>query len=111
MVSTWTEFLRLSKTEANTALLEICMYEGLGLLEEPEDENAEPILPKTIDGKEVVGVDDGYMIYGGELQCYDQENRFSYGQADVEKAVNWLQAHHWKITDDLIDELRKAVAD
>jgi len=92
MVSTWTEFLRLSKAGANTAVLEVCMYEGLGELDQPEDEGEEPIIPEEIDGKKVMGVDDGYIIFGGELLCFDEENRLRYGKADFEGAVKWLEA-------------------
>jgi hypothetical protein len=65
MVSTWTEFLRLSKADADTALLEACQYEALGVLDEPKGDGEEPIVPEEIGGKKVIGVDDGYIIVGG----------------------------------------------
>jgi hypothetical protein len=109
MVSTWTEFLRLSKADADAAALEVCMYEGLGELDQPEDEGEEPIIPEEIDGKKVMGVDDGYIIFGGELLCLGEEKRLRYRKADLEKAVKWLEAKHWRITNNLVEELKRAV--
>jgi hypothetical protein len=43
MVSTWTEYLRLSKPSNETALLEICQYEALG--EQTYNDEGEPEEP------------------------------------------------------------------
>jgi hypothetical protein len=106
MASTWTEYLRLSKAGENTAVLEVCMYEGLGELVRNDDE--ELILPEQIDGKKVLGVEDG-IIFGGELMCWGDEKTFSFAQTTLKDAVAWLRAQHWNITAELVHELTKAV--
>jgi hypothetical protein len=106
MVSTWTEYLRLSKPNKNNALLEICRYEGLG--EQKWDEEGEPVEPPDeIDGKKVVGVEDGIII-GGELTCWHHDESFAFMPTTLAAAIEWLKSHGWKITDKLIGELRDA---
>ena len=43
MVSTWTEYLRLSKVGSGAALLEVCRYEALA--EAPAREEKTPLCP------------------------------------------------------------------
>jgi hypothetical protein len=61
-----------------------------------------------IDGKKVMGVEDG-IIFGGELTCWSADKTFPFGNATLDDAVAWLRAQHWKITDELVRELAKAV--
>jgi hypothetical protein len=107
MVSTWTEYLRLDKAAENMAVLDVCRYEGLGELVR-DDYEEDVILPEQIDGKKVIGIEDG-IIFGGELMCWSTEQKFPFAQATLEAAIAWLRAQHWKITEELVCELTKAV--
>jgi hypothetical protein len=107
MASTWTEYLRLSKPHKNSPLLEICMYEGLG--EQKWNEDGEPAeLPDKINGKKVVGVDDG-IIVGGALGCYSDDDSLSFTKHTLPDAISWLASHKWKSSDELLPEITKAV--
>lgn len=104
MVSTWTEYLRLSKPDTDSALLEICQYEALG--ERTWDGEGEPVdAPDEIDGKNVVGVEDG-MVIGGELQCGN--GSFHFTKQTLPDAIEWL-GDNWNISDDVCHELAEAV--
>ena len=108
MASTFTEYLRLSKTGEDSALLEICMYEALGELRwDEEGEPAEP--PAEIDGKTVVGVDDG-IIVGGDLTCSNDDDLFFFTKNSLPDAIGWLASKGWESGDGLVAELAKAVA-
>ena len=104
MVSTWNEYLRLNKNDDGTAKLEVCQYEALGQVECDEEGNDLPV-PDQINGKEVIGVEDGYII-GGTLICHDDKS-IIYGPGEIDDAVSWLKSEGFD--NDLIAELRKAV--
>jgi hypothetical protein len=108
MASTWTEYLRLSKTGPRAALLQVCMYEALAEAPEPEDDDHEPEIPREIDGKKVVSVDDGWIV-GGELSALDGR-WFLFQSGEVEAAVEWLKGERWEVTRDIHEELIRAVS-
>lgn len=89
MISSWHEYLRLSKNVDGTAQLEICQYQVLGEVECDEDGNELPV-PKEINGEEVIGVEDGYII-GAALAC-DGDKSIIYGVGEVDAAVEWLKS-------------------
>jgi hypothetical protein len=106
MVSTWNEYLRLDKNDDGTAKLEICQYESLAEAECDDDGNDLP-LPTQIEGKDVIGVEDGYIV-GGPLSCYD--DRFIvFGLGEIDLAITWLKTQMFKTDDKMIAALRKAV--
>ena len=86
-------------------MLEICQYEALAEAKYDDDGNELP-LPAQIDGKEVIGVEDGYII-GGTLSCWDDRFLvFGIGQIDV--AITWLKSNGFKPDNEIIAELQKA---
>jgi hypothetical protein len=107
MVSNWTEYLRLSKSSCDSALLEICGHEVLG--EQTCNDEGEPEEPPTkIDGKDVIGVEDG-MIIGGDLKCHNDEHMFRFTKQTLPDAINWLDTNRWGSSDELLGELAIAV--
>jgi hypothetical protein len=111
IVSTWNEYLRLTKNEDGTATLTICQYDVLGEYSEycsADEDGNEPPLPNAIDGKPVVGVEDGYIV-GGQLLDFDAKS-LTYSSAGLDDAIRWVEAEHFDVTPALISELRKAVA-
>jgi hypothetical protein len=106
MVSTWNEYLRVDRNGDGTAKLEICRYEALTEAEYDEDGNELP-LPAQIDGKDVIGVEDDYVV-GGSLSCWDDRFLvFSIGEIEV--AISWLKSNGFKTGTEIIGELQKAV--
>ena len=60
MVSTWTEYLCLHRTAEGKWCLDIRGYEVIG--EATEYQNDEGNLPDQIDGQDVIGTEDGFVI-------------------------------------------------
>jgi len=106
MVSTWTEYLRLGKNRDGTARLEICQYEALAEAEYDDDGNELP-LPAQINGKQVIGVEDGYII-GGPLSCWHDEF-LVFGIGEIDLATGWLKDNGFNTDKEIIAELQKAV--
>jgi hypothetical protein len=106
MMSTWTEYLRLSMEHEGTAILEICKYEALAELE--ADDEGKVVVPEEIYGVKVVGVEGG-LIIGGELICDNDEKRFTFTQATLADAISWLEAERWKASEQMLEELTKSV--
>ncbi|MGJ4901883.1 hypothetical protein ACQR0V_09955 [Bradyrhizobium sp. HKCCYLS2058] len=104
MVSNWTEYLRLSKPDNERALLEICQYESLGE-QTSDDEGVPEEPPDEIDGKRVIGVEDGIII-GGALVCYNDS--ISFTKQTLPDAISWLD-DYWHSSDELVGELARAV--
>jgi hypothetical protein len=101
MASRWTEYLRLSKPSNDSALLEICQYESLAWDGVPEE------LPDEIDGKKVVGVEDGIII-GGDLVCRYDTDSFQFTKQTLPDAISWL-GDNWKSSDRLLRKLAIAI--
>jgi hypothetical protein len=106
MVSTWNEYLRLDKNNDGTARLEICQYEVLAEVEYDEDGNELP-LPTQIDRKDIIGVEDGYVV-GGSLSCRDDQF-LVFGIGEIDVAITWLNNNGFKTDNEIIAELQKAV--
>jgi hypothetical protein len=106
MTSTWNEYLRLDQNHDGTAKLEICRYEALAEAEFDDDGNQLP-LPDQIDGKDVVGVEDDYVV-GGSLSCWD--DRFLvFGIGEIPVAITWLESNGFKTDKEIIAAMQKAV--
>lgn len=60
MASTWTEYLCLHRSSEGKWCIDIRGFEVVGEANEFEDEDGE--LPDKIDGWEVVGTEDGYVV-------------------------------------------------
>jgi hypothetical protein len=108
MASTWTEYLRLSVTAPGNVLLEVCMYEALAEAPDWGGDDEGPALPDEIGGKKVIGVDDDWIV-GGDLCCIDVDKQLAFDKDGIDDAVQWLTADRWRVTDDVISELNKAV--
>ena len=96
MVSTWHEYLCLEKRDGRVVLFHR-RYEMLGEVSdfavETEEGEQEYQVPDVIDGKAVVGTDDGFIM-GGELteDPSDPEPEIDLADADPEKIRDWLTA-------------------
>jgi hypothetical protein len=103
MVSAWNEYLRLDKNDDGTAKLEFCQYEALAEAECDEDGNELP-LPAQIDGKDIIGVEDGYVV-GGSLSCWD-DGFLVFGIGEIDAAITWLKSNGFKTDNEIIAELQ-----
>jgi hypothetical protein len=56
----------------------------------------------------VVGVEGGIII-GGELICDNDEKRFTFTQATLGDAINWLKAQRWQMSEQMVEQLTKSV--
>lgn len=92
MVSSWNEYLCVRNLSDGKAIVEICGYETLSPDEwEWEDEEGnENTLPEKFNGKSVVGVEDGYLV-GGDLQCFNEEDRKEYDKEGLEQVLTWIK--------------------
>jgi hypothetical protein len=75
------------------------------LAEVEYDEDGSPLpIPDEIDGKRVVGVEDGQII-GGQLHNEYGQNDFSFSVENAEGAFEWLGMQGWEDTSNLRDRL------
>ncbi len=101
MASTWTEYLCVRVLAGGRARLEVCQYEALAENSFFDDDGNPTQLPTHIDGKEVVGIEDDYVV-GGELTCHDIEDpelALEFGRQDQDLVNDWLNAHHFNLTE------------
>ena len=108
MVSTWTEYLVLERrAKTKDWRLFVGRYEALAEAAAYYCEAADSYrIPKTIDGKKVVGQDDEWLV-GGPLQCWgDLECTFS--QVDA-KLFAWLREFGWT-GEGVLSELDRALS-
>ena len=89
LASTWNEYLTIRKISPGKAMLEICQYEVLAEWSGYEDEagNETPI-PKTYNGKKVIGVEDGYLV-GGNLSV-SEGGEFEVSISTLKDAKSWI---------------------
>jgi len=105
--SVWNEYLCLNLNGPGKAALQVCRYEALAEYERPEDDESEIPLPTEIDGKAVVGVEDGYVV-GGELARYD-DWELVYGIDEIDDVVKQLK-DRFAVDDGIVEQLRMAVS-
>ena len=100
MASTWTEYLCLCK-DGDRVVLSSRGYEVLGDIYsyevEDEDGEVQHTLPETIDGKSVVGIEDGEYVVGGELVLHDDDAEVTLQLGDIEEARDWLEGREWHL--------------
>ena len=89
MVSTWTEYLCLAKDANGDCRVEICQYEVLAEFENTDEHGNELEIPKEYNGREVVGVEDGYLV-GGALGCAD-DGYFPFDAQSIDAAMEWIK--------------------
>ena len=97
MMSTWSEYLCLERTE-DQVVLSSRGYEVLAELSqyavETEDGDTEYKIPDFIDGQPVVGQEDEYIV-GGELVLHDDGAEITLEARDYEAAKYWLAERGW----------------
>lgn len=95
MASSWQEYLCV-RWLGDLVELSVRMHEGFANASDfPENEEGERIIPLQIDGKEVLGVDDGVII-GGHLGYNDDEPEV-FHLTDIAGVTEWLTSRHWKL--------------
>ncbi len=90
MVSTWTEYLCIQNGKEKQIRLFTGMYEGLDDALKYYDEDTEDYkLPRIIDGKNVVKVDDEVVV-GGKLDFIDPKDMVEFDHIDDAQLLEWL---------------------
>jgi hypothetical protein len=105
--SVWNEYLCLNLNGPGKAAIQVCRYEALAEYERPEDDEGEIPLPAEIDGKTVVGVEDGYIV-GGELVCCD-DREMVYGLDEIDDVVEQLKDYQFHVDASIVEQLKVAV--
>lgn len=95
MVSTWNELLCVGFGKTRSYRLYIGTYEVLGESAEFYDEELDELaVPDTINGKDVRGVKDGYVIgFGVEDAAYRPDDEFEFDTPS--ECSDWLTANLW----------------
>jgi hypothetical protein len=112
MASAWTEYLCVRRLGNGRARLEVCQYEALAENSFFDDDGNELPMPKHIDGKVVVCVEDGYLV-GGDLACndiHDAALALEFGTGEKERVNEWLSMVRFDLTDDELKQLWTAAA-
>jgi hypothetical protein len=98
--SSWTEHLCVQRV-GERVVLSSCGYEWLAEASEYAVENdsgdIEYRLPASIDGKEVVGIEDGEYVIGGDLVPQDDDAEISLEPGEIEEAREWLEGREWHL--------------
>lgn len=108
MVSTWNELLCVGFGKTRSYRLYLGNYEVLGESAEFYDEELDELaVPDTINGKDVRGVKDGYVIgFGVEDAAYRPDDEFEF--AVPSECEGWLAENKW-LDDRLLADLRGAL--
>jgi len=108
MVSTWDELLCVGFGKTRSYRLYLGIYEVLGEVAEFYDEELdEPAVPDTINGKEVQGVKDDYVVgFGVEDAGYRPDDEFEFDAPS--EGEGWLTEKRW-LDDGLLADLNAAL--
>ena len=90
--STYDEFLCIEKFVDNKFELSLRVYDALAEYAEYCDDDGEFMNPSEIDGKEVIAVEDGYII-GGDLSIIVEKALFA--SPSEKEIVEWLKSVSW----------------
>ena len=109
MVSTWNELLCVGFGKTRSYRLYVGTYEVLGESAEFYDEELDELaVPDTINGKDVRGVKDGYVIgFGVEDAAYRSDDEFEFDTPS--ECVGWLTETQW-LDGRLLADLTAALA-
>ena len=78
-VSTWTQYLCICKLSNGNFELSVRKYDVIGDPSDYSDDNGDNYSePSEINGKKVVGVEDGYIVGGDLISDYDDTVEFKY---------------------------------
>jgi hypothetical protein len=112
--ASWTQYLVLERLEDGKFKLDIRAYELLAEASEYYDEEKDDWnLPGQIDGKDVMGVEDEYVIGGDLLEnSYDTEfdTRIVFTLPDQDILEGWLKKIGW-FDDNILKSLMKECGD
>lgn len=96
MASTWTKYLCLERGDSKRYRLFTGQYEPLGEIAEYYDEESEEyVIPESIDGKDVAGTDDDYIV-GGDLSWHNEDETVEFNSLDEPSVAEWLKSQKWK---------------
>ena len=105
--ASWDEYLVLEKLDDGRFKLDIRVYEVLtesgNYFDEEKDDY---VLPTQIDGKNVVGLIDEYVIGGDLVQMQDDTPKIFFKTFDQEILAGWLKMIGWN-NDDVFKSLMK----
>ena len=95
MVSNWQEFLCLTEGDTKAYKLFTGQYEALASKYDYFGEDTgEYELPDEIDGKDVTGIDDEYVV-GGVLQWIDGTKPLEFDYVEHSVLIEWLAENGW----------------
>lgn len=103
MSSTWTEYLTISRGQARKHLIAPAWHDALAEADEYYNEDKDEYeIPTHINGHEVIGVEDGYVI-GGALGINTDWSGLEFDDPDEPELAQWLIDSGWgsqvRITD------------
>lgn len=100
MVSTWNEMLCLNRLASGKWYIGVYGYEVLGSIDDlvPEDErqydeDGRIIVPDEIDGRRVLGLEDGEYVQTDQL--VEREIGVEFDATDVEAARDYIRDDGW----------------
>lgn len=108
MVSAWTEYLCLRMISSGRYVLEVCQYEPLAEYRGFDDNGKERQVPKMVNGKQVVGVEDGYLV-GGELECSNDDMRVVLTDQRVEDVIELIEVWGFEVDRDVVTRIGNAL--
>ncbi len=108
MVSSWTEYLCVRTLGPGRAILEVCMYEAFAQFEGCDDDGNELDVPETYEGKQVVGIEDGYLV-GGELMLIEDMETLTFSRDDFDQASRWVAAQNFEVSAAVLAGMQSAL--
>jgi hypothetical protein len=106
IASTWSEYLCIQRMSCRKYDVFVGGYEVIGEVSDFYDEEQdEEIIPDQIDGCDVVGVEDGYIV-GGEIVRNEGEGQVTISKNPDQTFDVWLEELKWK-SDKVVPEIRK----
>lgn len=109
MTSHWTEYLCIRLNEDGSVVLFTGRYTALADAADYFDEESRAHdLPSLIDGQDVIGVEDDYVV-GGELSYFEDEEAVDITEFRPNAVDAWLTESGW-IEDVSLQEVKQARA-
>ena len=95
-VSSWNEYLCLQRLSSDEFEISVCGYEVLGERDAYYDEESDEYkLLETIDGKEVVAIEDEWVVGGNLVNHSDELMPLRFGIEEVDDLIAWLGDANW----------------
>ena len=104
-VSSWNEYLCLQRLSSDEFEISVCGYEVLGERDAYYDEESDEYkLLETIDGKEVVAIEDEWVVGGNLVNHSDELMPLRFGIEEVDDLIAWLGDANW-YSDDIMRKI------